>query len=326
MFRLFLALNLLLITLYACKGGYDSCIRKVKDSNAIVNNTLQIPVDTNKFLIYSTTPPNKKIIKHDPFLSLYLVEGDVKFKYPFRINKNLSLGVASVNGTSAVEGKIAREQVGLNSFATFSEPLYVPALLLNSCCALEGIVTPHGIITRDYIDRFLSIENVEYSDIGIRVEDRMEGVTVTSSNPFMKHNRLNKGDIIIELNSKKIENASGLMRDILFSKIGVLHKLKIKRGAKEILVEALSQKRVGGGYLSDTFLELFGFSFDEGLYVTGIVSQAQKYGVNVGDRLLSVNGIGVKNEYDIAEMLGGDKKDVKLLFQRGGFQFFVKVN
>ena len=122
---------------------------KINDSEAIKYQTLQIPVPNNQRLIYSKNIPNGKIIKHDPFLSLYLVKDREKFKHPFKINNHLSLGVASVNKKKAIEGKVVKKQVGLNSFATFSEKVYAPALLLNSCCALEGIVSPDGIIQKE---------------------------------------------------------------------------------------------------------------------------------------------------------------------------------
>ena len=67
------------------------------------------------------------------------------------------MGVASVDEKIAIEGKVVKKQIGLNSFATFSEPLSAPALLLNSCCTLEGIVTSEGIIEKEYVERFLKM-------------------------------------------------------------------------------------------------------------------------------------------------------------------------
>jgi hypothetical protein len=51
MFRLFLALNFLLLNLFACAGGYDSCRQKIIDSNAVKLQSLQITVLKNKKLI-----------------------------------------------------------------------------------------------------------------------------------------------------------------------------------------------------------------------------------------------------------------------------------
>jgi len=324
--RLLLALNLLFLNLYACKGGFDSCRLKVVDAGVIVGNSLHIPLKNNQKLIYSTVEPHAKIIKHDPYLSLYLVEDKNGFKYPFRINTNQSLGSFGVDNSSVVEGKIEKRQVGLNDFALFSEPLSAPSLLLNSCCAIEGIVTQSGIIEKEYIERFLKTKDVSYGDFGIRVKDVGSDVVVFSSNPFIKDNGFKKGDILLELDGKKIKNSAEFMQDVLFSKIGSTHNVKIKQAGKLLSLSIKSHKRIGGGYLSDTFLEFLGISFDKNLFIIKIEKKAQHYGLKLGDRLLQVNQKDVRQEGDILEIIDDPKKSADLLFQREDFQFFVKVN
>lgn len=325
MFRLFLALNFFLLNIYACKGGFDSCKLKATHSNAIKNQTLQIPVKNNKILIFSKTYPNAKIIKHDPYLSLYLIEDTKKFKHPFRINNKLTLGTAAVNNDMVVEGKITKHQIGLNEFAQYSEPLFAPAILTNSCCALEGIVTPRGVIEKEYIDRFLNVKKVSYSDIGIRVEDDKKLVVVKASNPFMDNNQFKVDDCILEFDGKKVKSSASLMRAILFSKVGSSHKVKIKRDSELLTLSVLSQRRDGGGYLSDTFLEFLGLSFDENLHVTNIEKKAENFQLVIGDKLLQINGQGIRTEQDILNKLADSKESSNLLFQRREFQFFIPV-
>jgi len=325
-FRLLLALNLLFFNLYACKGGFDSCRQKVADAGVIDGNSLHIPLQNNQKLIFSTTTPNAKIIKHDPYLSLYLVEDKNGFKYPFRINTNQSLGTFGVDNRNVIEGKIEKREMGLNGFATFSEPLSAPSLLLNSCCAIEGIVTERGIIEKEYIERFLKAKDVSYGDFGVRVKDVGSEVVVVSSNPFIKENSFKKNDIIIELDGKKVKSSAEFMRDVLFSKIGSVHSVKIKRGSEMLTLGAKSQKRIGGGYLSDTFLEFLGISFDKNLFIIKIEKKAQHYGLKLGDKLLQVNQKDVRQDGDILEIIDDPKKSADLLFQREDFQFFVKVN
>ncbi|MCW8894750.1 MAG: PDZ domain-containing protein [Sulfurimonas sp.] len=326
MFRLFLALNFLLLNLYACKGGFEACKLKTIHSDAIVNQTLQIPVQKNQRLIFSQKPPNAKIIKHDPYLSLYLIEDKKRFKHPFRVNMKLSLGTAAVNTKTVVEGKILKRQVGLNSFATYSEPLPIPSMLLNSCCALEGIVTPRGIIEKEYINRFLTIDKVSYADIGIRVKDENRIVVVSASNVFMQDNPFEINDFILEFDGKKVKNSADFMRKVLFSKIGSTHKVKIKRADKVLSFNVKSQMRKGGGYLSDTFLEFLGISFDKNMLIVKIEKKALPYALKLGDKLLGINGVEVKNERNIADILSKNKNSLNLLFQRDQFQFFVTVN
>jgi hypothetical protein len=326
MFRLFLALNFLLLNLYACKGGFESCRLKTINSDATLNQTLQIPVQKNQRLVFSKSIPNAKIIKHDPYLSLYLIEDNHKFKHNFRVNNKLSLGTAAINNDMVIEGEIITRQIGLNSFAKYSEPLFAPSILLNSCCALEGIVTPKGIIEKEYIERFLKIEKVSYSDIGVRVAEVNSTVVVSSSNPFIKNNPFKIDDCILELDNKKVKNAAVFMRDILFSKIGSTHKVTVKRDSKILTLDVKSQNRDGGGFLSDTFLEFLGISFDKNSCIIKIEKKALKYQLKLGDKLLQINGEKIKSEEDILELLAKSKKSSYLLFQRGRFQFFVTIN
>ncbi len=326
MFRLFLALNFLLLNLLACKSGYELCRLKVAHSKAIKDKTLQIALPNNQKLIFSKYPPTAKIIKHNPFLNLYLIKESHGFKYPFKINNHLSLGVASVDEKIAIEGKIIKRQIGLNRFATFSDSFHKQALLLDSCCALEGIVTPEGIIEKEYIERFLNSKESIYGDIGIRVDDERGALVVYAVNRFLKDNPFKINDSILEFNCKKVQTATTLMREILFSKVGSTYKVKLKRGRKLLTFNIKSHKRYGGGYLSDTFLEFLGIFFDENLYIVKIEKKAQKYALKLGDRLIQIDFEDITNEEDIIKIVSQSKNSTHLLFERAEFQFFIRLN
>ena len=326
MLRLFLALNLLLLNLFACQGGFSTCKQKIKDSKSILNNTLQIPVLHKQILIYSKKIPNKKIIKYDPFLSLYLVKDKKLFKYPFRINNKLTLGTACVNSKKITEGRITKHQIGLNTFAKYNEKIKAPSLLLNSCCALEGLVTPQGIIEKEYIERFLNIKKVSYSDIGIRVDNENKKIIVKRINPFIKDNPFKKEDCILTYDGKKVKNASIFMKNVLFSKINSKHTIKIKRLNKIITLKVISHKRYGGGYISDTFLEEKGLYFDENLKLVKIKNEYDKYGLELGDKLLKVNSVNVSTQKELQEHISSFDEKASLLFDRNDFQFFVNIN
>ena len=330
MFRLFLALNLLLLTLHACKGGYNSCKQKLIDAEAIVNETIQLPVQNNKIIIFSKQMPknlqNYNLIKHDPFLSLYLIEDTKPFKYPFVINMNQALGCAAIDKTSSTELKITTKQIGLNNFAHFSEEFSTPMILTNSCCALEGLVTPEGIIEKEYLQRFINSKESTYADIGVRVEDMDSFVIVKSIDPFMKNNPFKKGDCIISLDGKKVKSSASFMRDVLFAKLGSSHKVTIKRDSKVLKLNVESQKRAGGGYVSDTFLEAKGLWFSKELQIIKIDKPQKAYGLKLGDKLLQVNGVIVNNKQDVMESISDFKEFAFLLFERDNFQFFIRVN
>ncbi len=325
MLKLVLALSLLFLNLFACKGGYDSCKLKITDSKAIQNSALSIAISNNKRLIYSSHQPNAKILKHDNFLNLYLIEVKDDFKHPFKINNNLSLKIASVDTKKAIDGKILKHQIGLNSFATFSKNTQTPALLLDSCCNLEGIVTSNGIIEKAYIERFLSSGSSDYGDVGIRVYDVKSKVTIKKVDPFYKTNPFKVGDIVVSLDGKKVYNSATFMRQILFSKIGTHRSIKIKRGSKLSEFKVMVNKRYGGGYVSDTFLEQKGIYFSPNLSITQVRDSFDGYGLRVGDRLIQVNGKAVSSTKDIAKHINDFNYAVSLLFSRDGFEFFVNI-
>lgn len=187
-------------------------------------------------------------------------------------------------------------------------------------------MTPDGIIEKEYLERFLSVKNTDYADIGIRVKDEKNGVIVAAADPFLKDNPFHRGDIILFMDAKKVQNSAVLMRDILFAKVGSTHEVKIKRGSQIINLHVVSKKRFSGGYKSDTFLEHYGWVFDKDLTIVKIDKKAHDYGLIVGDRLLRVNGVNVNNQQDIIENISYFKDYVSLLFERENFQFFVNVN
>ena len=325
MFRLFVTLNLLLLNLYACKGGYDSCKLKINDSHAIQNKIISAPISHHKRLLFSKEKPNANIIKFDPYLSLYLLQDKEKFKYPFVFNNKRPSGMASINQNSAIEGRIKTHQIGLNSFASWSEKTSSPALLLTSCCTLKGFVTPEGIIEQAYLEHFINSKTVSYSDIGIRVVDEGKLVIVSAINPFLDGNNFKIGDCIVSFDGKKVNNAAKLMQWILFSKIGSPHSIKIKRVKDMLILKMKSSKRNGGGYLSDTFLEFLGISFDKDLKIIAIKEKAKKYNLKNGDKLIQINGKNIKTEAQVLEIISKSKESANLLFERHHFQFFVKI-
>lgn len=318
----------LFLNLLACgnSGNFESCKQKVIDSKTVLNEMLQIPIEKNQRLIFSQTPPTQKIIKYDPFLSLYLVEESCGFKYPFRFNDKFSGSTAVINDKVALKGEIVKHQIGLDSFAQYSQNLLSLGVIINSCCYLEAIVTPKGIIEKEYIQRFLTVKKVSYGDLGIKIKDAQKSVVVDESNPFLDGNLFKKGDLIVEFDGKKVNSSATLMRDILFSKVGSTHNAKVHRDGAEIMLSATTQNRESGGFVSEKPLEFFGISFDENLSVIKIDKKAEAYGVIVGDRLLQVQAESAKTKDDIYRILSGGKKTAILLFERDNFQFFVNIN
>ncbi|WP_428738368.1 DUF7488 domain-containing protein [Sulfurimonas sp.] len=324
--RLVIGLTFLFINLYACKDGYFSCVAKVKDSTSIQNDSVSIPIKNNKRLVYSKKLPNAKIYKHDEFLNLYIIEDKKNFKYPFDINMRLQLGSAAVNSKTFAEAKVVQEQVGLNTLGKYSTKIKIPAVITSSCCALEGILTPDGMIDKYYLKHFMENSSADYGDIGIRVKDEAKCIKITASNPYLENNPLKRGDCVVAFDSKKISSSAELMRKILFSKVSSKHTIKIKRDGKFYTFKDIQAlKRTGGGEISDTFLEFRGIYFNKKLYVVKLSKHFKEYGLKLGDRLIQVNGVRIKNQDELREYVENFKDFSTLLFERNNFQFFVNI-
>ncbi|MCX6053162.1 MAG: PDZ domain-containing protein [Campylobacterales bacterium] len=340
MLRLFIILNLLFFNSLACDGGYDSCKQKVIDSNTTHGQTLEIPVENNKRLIYSAKKPECKILKGDPFLGLYLVEDYSDFEYPFTINMLEPSGIAAINENSAKEGKIVKRQVGLSQLAVFDTHVSSPRILTNSCCSLEGIVTSKGIIEKEYIERFLRVEDTSYADIGINLKDQKGAVVVAELTPSIKNNPFKKEDVLLSIDGTKVENSATTMREILFDTIGSKHSLIIKRDSKLMTIEVESQKKeisevkvavktadaVKATKKVEENIQTNGLQFDKNLKIIKIDEQAKKYGLKLGDKLLQVDGIKITNQQELTKNISSFKNNANLLFERNDFQFFVNVN
>lgn len=322
------ALSVLFITwLSACPQDFQSSSQKVFDSKALSNTKIFIPLGHKNYLYYSGHEPhNMQILKYDPFLSLYLIKNKTSFPYPFKINMHYNAPLCIIDQKGVHEGTLTKRQRGLNSLATFSTHRNTLGILSNSCGFLEGIVTFKGIIQKAYLKHFIETPKVEYSDIGIRVKDEHAKVLVSSYNPFKKIGSVSIGDTILELDGKEVKSASSFLQNILFSNIGMSHRVKLKHHNSILKIDIKSFQRFGGGAISDTFLEAKGLYFDEKLSVVKVVKEAHKFDVKVGDRLLQVNGFKVKNQQEVREYISHYEESALLLFERHGFQFFVKIN
>ena len=325
MLRLFLALHLLFITLYACKGGYTSCIQKAKDANIVRQGLLCIPLQHKQDLIYSQKTPQNKIIKYDPFLGLYLIEDKKAFAYPYSINMRLQLGSAVLNEKDAKEGRYLLGQLGLNRFAKYNRSLGSLAIISSSCCSLEGIVTQKGVIQKEYIQHFLDVKDVIYGDIGIRLDPQAKDAVVEACDPYIPKNPFQKGDVILAFDNEKVSSPAVLMQRILFSKIGTKHHVYIQRAKSLKTLHVTTTRRYGGGFVSDTFLERKGIYFDEKLQIRHIENTFKNYGLHVGDRLIQVNVVRVKSQKELRKYIENFKDYSSLLFERNKFQFFVNI-
>ena len=308
-----LILFFILTSLFGDVNDYYLCKKKFQDSS--FNNTFSVLLENN--LRVSTKKLPLKLIRYDKFLSLYLYEDSVKFKYPFKLNPNFNKPLAFVNFTDIYEVKRLKKQIGLDSFAKFSKKVNSDSVVVTSCCFLDALATKNGVIELPYIKHFI-YKGGDYFDIGIRVDSFAK---VTQVDPFFKNNRFKLLDKILKVSSYKVEDGASLMQKILFNQNS--YKVTLKRDNKIKTFIVTPAKRYGGGYISDTFLERFGLFFSKDLVL--IKNIDNRFGLLKGDKLLKVNGFSVKNYKDVRDALSYTKDGANLLFLRDGFEFFVKI-
>lgn len=183
-----LAIFLILLTwLYAQENSFESCMAKMQDAAVFQKDSIIIPIQNSRALIYSKTPLQKKIYKKDPELNLYIVDDTKKFKYPFKLNNLADKELASVTDDSIINGEISKKQVSVSELATFSDEIPAYSLIVTNCCLIEGIKTPDGIIEKEYIQKFLDTKD--------SVEKVKEQSAIKKSIPQKKEQKTQKSEI-----------------------------------------------------------------------------------------------------------------------------------
>ncbi len=335
MVRLVISLFLIFQVLAATEFTYPDfrqCYKKNKQSFVYFGDTRAVAVSKYLAVAYSQTKPKVPFIKFDPFLNLYLFKSK-KSLNPVKLKetKALKLGewIAGMDDTSLYAGNFAKSGDVLDSFYLQNAKLDENSIIVCLCCEVYGIGIGAGsFIGSEYIKRFISAKEIYYGDIGVRFEKHANNFVVKSKDPFYVNQLLNVGDKILKINGKRVTTLKQLNQTILFSKPKSIIKLDILRDKNILKRSLVVRSRMGGGYLSDSFLEKKGIFLDKDMKIKNITpnSFAQKSGLHVGDRLIQIDHKKIQSEDNIKEYLSNIKsKEAHLLFDRNDFQFFVKI-
>ena len=65
---------------------------------------------------------------------------------------------------------------------------------------------------------------------------------------------------------------------------------------------------------------------DDNLKIIKINGFFSKYGLNIGDKLLEINGIPITDIEDLGSNISSLKTTASILFERKGFQFFITTH
>ena len=261
---------------------FRQCYQKNRQSFVYFGEIRAVAVSKHLAVAYSQTKPKAAFIKFDPFLNLYLFQSKKAFKpVKLRSTNKLKLGewIASMDDTSLYIGNFAKSGDLLDSFYLQNAKLDENSIISSLCCEVYGIGIGAGsFIGSEYIKRFIKNKNIYYGDIGARFEKRADSFVVKSVDPFYPNQLLHVGDKILKIDSKKVTSLKQLNQTVLFSKPKDIIKIELLRGKDRLKIDLVVHSRMGGGYLSDSFLEKQGLFFDKEMKIVKIAedSFAQK--------------------------------------------------
>ncbi len=337
MIRLVITFFLIFQALNAADFNYPDfrqCYKKNSQSFIYFGKTRAVAVSKHLAVAYLLTAPEAKYVKFDPFLNLYLFRSKKTLKpVKFKSTRSLELGewIAGMDDTSLYVGNFAKSGDLLDSFYLQNAKLEANSIISCLCCEVYGLGVGKGtFIGSEYIKRFINSgsKDVYYGDIGVRFDKYAKDFIVKSINPFYPNQLLKTGDKIVKINNKKVSSLKQLNQTVLFSAPKSIVKLEVLRGKQELKIDATVRSRMGGGHLSDSFLENRGLFFDKEMKIIKITKKSfgEKSGLHVGDVLIQIDHKTIDNQNDTKEYLSKLKaKEAQLLFDRDDFQFFVKI-
>ncbi len=323
----------------ACEAKAALSMEKIGQSYGIaikpLQNNANLPAKSVLFF-YSpnATPKGYKILKHDPFVGMYLLESKTPLT-PISLreidNGILEDEIASITPSNNVSGKIATRMQSPIDFATLNTPTFQNSLINTICEHNYGIgVGKNRFLEKKYLDRFVN-NPIYYGDIGIRVfQNPKDRVEVSLIDPFFENNPFKYGDIILMINGEAIPNVSHFNRVVLDLEEGSTIPVRLERNGVVENVSVRVDKRRGGMLLKEDFFGRVGIEISNNFTITEVLPTA-KNGfdkLKVGDKVLRINQKEVPQNYDSIIRFLGDyvNERQKWLISRNNFQFFIEVN
>ena len=267
-------------------------------------------------------PTSARVIAHDPFLGLCLFERPAK--RPFRLT------AARKSLTLCPDGKKVRPEsfpVGIRP-GRLNRAVGKEGGLFGDCCLLAGLAYADGRWYDAAAVRRLMKGDTYHGDIGVRWRIEEKAMIVESVDPFIRLD-LQKGDRLLAVGKKRHADWRDFWRQVDRCQPGSTLSLRVERQGKTKQIKARCFRRMGGGRLSDTYLERFGLQFDAQLRIARIAhgSVAYRRGLRVGDRLLRIDNVPMPDASAVRRYLSEQKAagmwPERFLWDRNDFQFFL---
>jgi len=318
---------LLLFFLYSSSSFLfaNECKRFFPGSSKVVDGYPAFAVAKDRFISLKC-PNDKTIIAYDRFKGLCLFQDTTKKPF-FLTNYRTNLYFCQSDKPKAVTILSYPSSIYPGRI---KEDLKKRGALFGECCHLAGVVDLNGEWFDATSIKKLLHKDTRHSDIGVRFSLQGKRVVVKRVDPFVKSPILPR-DIVVRI--EKIKNPTlKQVRDKVDScKVGGKIFIEVIRNKKTFSYRVNCFKRVGGGKVSDTFLEHFGLWFDNKLVINDIDKSGTGYksGLRKGDRLLKIDENLVHTKMDAQRVMSSyavKKSTPKtILWERNSFQFFLST-
>jgi serine protease Do len=290
---------------------------------------------------------------------------------PFGLEKTVTVGVISAKGRTGLGSgtyedfiqtdasinpgnsggplvNIDGEVVGINAMIIqpgqgigFAIPINLAKNIMSDLIKHREVVRPWvGIGLQDLTSDLMEHFNLKEKE-GALISQIYEGSPAEKAD-------LKVGDIIVDIDGKKIKNSQDLVREVLKKQVGQKIDLEILREGKQIKVPVATAKmpseprerKTGQLEMKEWFglhvrpvtpeiAKQLGLTKPEGVVITGVEpgSVAQDAGLREGDVILEVNRQKIRNEEEYRKAMTKVKPDkgALLLIGRGNSTFFVSL-
>ena len=314
---------LLLFYFYSPVAFANECRKFFPRSLKVIDGYPAFAVAKDRFISLKC-PNNKKIIAYDRFKGLCLFKDTTK--KPFYLTKHRTeLFFCQSDKPKAVTILSYPSSVYPGRI---KENIKKRGALFGECCHLAGVIDLDGKWYGVTSIKKLLHKNTKHSDIGVRFSLKGKQVVVERVNPFLKRHLL-PGDRVKKIEKIKYPTLKQVRDTIDSCKVGREIFMQIVRGKKTFKYKIACFKRVGGGKISDTFLENLGVWFNKNLVISNIDKRGSGYkiGLRKGDRLLKIDKKLVSTQMDVQRVMSSYavKKSMPktMLWERKCFQFFL---
>ena len=336
------------------QDDFNACFEKNMPAMVNVAGSGGIAITPNLIAVPKGEILVKNYVKFDPYLGLYLVASDAKLEPVKMAEDNATKKSDWVSVTrdlnATVYGHVKAQAQALGELDALTFDVNGTGAVLSPCCKLRGIaVGGDKFVPSRYLRHFAAYKDVYYGDVGAVFEERDGRLYVKGVDPLGRGAALMAGDEILSVNGEKMQSLRELNERILFAAKGERLKFEIKRGedvvkfsvavsdevkkeqkaapkTDENITKIAPKSQPAPNTDASSVRKLYGLTFDEKLRVKSVdgESDAARFGLRVGDKLIQVGAKVVKNRKEALALIAKNRGQ-RLLFRRDGFDFFYNA-